>query len=206
MNVARISFIALPGFCFGSGAAFWEIVALRRNYCHGVSGAACGNLQYSSGSLREERMGESDEEGALHKSGLLSPALSSGLGGEGEDHLRPGGGVVKLGHGKGDSGEGDFGGGRFGIPAARGRAGDGSDVLEGNLPAARLGAFDFDFGRVAGLLIDFLIGRGFVADIEFLGRVRLEEQDPRFWGDAMIDLVQDGAAESEAFQIGRLAI
>jgi hypothetical protein len=71
------------------------------------------------------------------------------------------------------------------VPAARRLGGDGRDVLDGNLPAARLRAFHFDLRRVAGLLVDLLVRRGLVADVKRRRRVRREEQDARFGRDAV---------------------
>src|SRR5262245_55481631 len=86
-------------------------------------------------------------------------------------------------------------GGRLGIPTARRLAVDGRNVLDGNLPAPRLGAFDFHLGGFARLLVDLLIGSGFVLDVKLSRRVRFEEQNLGFGRDAMIDLVQDRAAK-----------
>lgn len=47
---------------------------------------------------------------------------------------------------------------------------------------------------------------GLVADEQFLGRVRLEEQDAGFIRDAEIFLVQNGAAKGEAFQVAGVAV
>src|SRR5581483_3860832 len=92
------------------------------------------------------------------------------------------------------------------IPSTGWRAGDGGNFLDGNLVAASFGALDRHLGGIARLLVDLLIRRGLVADVQFLGRVGLEEEDARFFRDAKIFLVQDRAAKREALQVSRLTI
>src|SRR6266542_854586 len=89
----------------------------------------------------------------------------------------------------------------FGVPAAGGFAVDRADVFDRNLAASGLGAFDFDLRGVAGLLRNFLIRGGLVLDVKLGGGVRLEEEDPRFERDAMVDLFHDGPAKFEALQV-----
>src|SRR6266540_1045137 len=76
----------------GSTQGIWECPDLFPLHVEG--GASSEDHQESSPSPREERAGRGTGRGASNKSGLLSPALSSSAGGEGEDHhLRPGGGI-----------------------------------------------------------------------------------------------------------------
>src|ERR1051325_7551093 len=97
------------------------------------------------------------------------------------------------------SGELEFGDGTFRVPAARGFAADGRDVLDRNLPSSGLGSLDLDLRRNAGLLIDLLVRSGFVLDVKLWRYIRLEIEDAGLGRDAVIDLVEDRAAEGEAF-------
>src|SRR5262245_22592030 len=90
-----------------------------------------------------------------------------------------------------------FGRGCFIIQTARRFAGDRRDVFDGDLASASFWTLHLDFGGVAGLLIDLLIGSGLVTNIEFGRGVGFEEQDTRLFGDAEVFLVEDGAAESK---------
>ena len=80
------------------------------------------------------------------------------------------------------------------------------DVLERDLPAERARVFDLHQRGIAGLLRNFLVRRGLVAHIERLGRVRRKEENPRFFRDAQIGFVQNGAAKGEPLEIARLAV
>src|SRR5450759_4638374 len=92
------------------------------------------------------------------------------------------------------------------IPAARWLGGDGRNVFDGDLTAARLRAFDFDLVRVARLLADLLMRRGLVADVENFRRFGCEEKNARFFRDARVSLVQNRTAEREAFEVTRVAV
>src|SRR5271168_5254152 len=105
-----------------------------------------------------------------------------------------------------DSRKKDFRGGSAFVPTP-GRFGrDRRNVFDRNLPAPRFRRFYLDLIRGACLLRDFLVRRGLVSHVEGLRRVRRKKQDARFFRYARINLVQDRAAESEAFEIARIAV
>src|ERR1017187_919725 len=96
--------------------------------------------------------------------------------------------------------------GRLLVPATRRFGGDGRNVFDRNLSPARLRAFDFDLVRIAGLLAYLLMRRGLVADVEDFRRFGCEKKNARFLRDAGIRLVQNRAAEREAFEVTRVAV
>ena len=64
------------------------------------------------------------------------------------------------------------------VPAARWFGRHGADVLDRKLTATRLRAFHLDLVRVAGLLVDLLVRRELVADVENLRRLRCQAAPP----------------------------
>jgi len=87
------------------------------------------------------------------------------------------------------------------VPAAGWFGGDGRDVFDRELTTERFRRLHLDLLRVARLLRDFLVRRGFVADVKGFRRIRRKIQDAGFFRNAGIDLVQDRAAEGEAFSV-----
>lgn len=74
------------------------------------------------------------------------------------------------------------------------------------MTAARFGPFDFDLSRIARLLIYFLVRSGFVLDVELGRSFGFEEEDLRFRGNTMVNLVHNRSAEFEALQVGRFPV
>src|SRR5450759_1354334 len=103
-------------------------------------------------------------------------------------------------------GKHQLGGRLLRIPSARGFTVNGGDFLDGELTAQSFSALDLHCGGAAGLLIDFLIRRRFVPDIQLGRGAGFEEQDFGFGRHTLVFLVQDKTAEGEALQIGGLAV
>src|SRR5207247_3945173 len=78
--------------------------------------------------------------------------------------------------------------------------------LDRDLAPARLGPLHFHFRRATSLLIDLLIGRRFVADVEFLHCISLKEEDLGLFRNAKVFLVENRAAKGETLQISSLAV